>query len=90
MRIIGKRFREKVRKAGPSAKLTQETVGRLVIVRYADDGYQINPEGSGTKELDPWVERAIIEALAFPLNGRFPQIPDELIRSGVPISFEGF
>ncbi len=74
----------------PTAKLTQKVVGRLVVIRYVDDGYQINPEGTGTKALDPKVEQTIIDGLAFPLNGRFPRVPDELIRSGVPVSFEGF
>ena len=98
MRVDGfnKRYRGKVATLGPSAdsgpaaKLTKKVVGRLVVVRYADDGYQINPQGSGTKELDPNIEQTIIEGLAFPLNGRFPRVPDELIRSGIPISFEGF
>ena len=87
---FGKRYREKTTKISPGAKLTQRIVGKKIVIRYADDGYQINPEGSGTKGLDPNVEQSIISMLAFPLNGGFPKPLEELVRSGVPITFEGF
>ena len=92
MRVDGfaKRHREKTIKVGPSARLTQKVVGEKIVIRYANDGYQINPEGSGTKELNSNVEQAIISMLAFSINGRFPKPPEELVRSGIPISFEGF
>jgi len=97
MRIDGfnKRYRGKATvglsaEPTPITKLTKKTVGKLVVIRYADDGYQINPEGTGTKELDLRVEQTIIDNLVFTPNGRFPRVPDELIKSGIPVSFEGF
>jgi len=91
MRVDGfaKRHREKIRKVGPGAKLTRRIVGDLMIIRFAEGQYYINPEGTDTKALVPKVERAVINMLAFSPSGRFP-IPDEIVRSGIPISYEGF
>ncbi len=90
MRVIGKRFRDKKPRQGTIAKMTRKSVGRLVVIRYTDDGYQINPKGTGTKELDSGVEESIRSNLIFSISGRFPIVPEGLIRAGILVSFEGF
>ncbi len=90
MRVEGKRFRDKKPRQGLTAKMTRKSVGRLVVIRFTDDGYQINPKGTGTKELGPGVEEFIKSNLIFPVGGRFPIVPEGLIRAGILVSFEGF
>lgn len=88
MEGFGKRYRGKAN-LKPAAKLIRKVIGNRIVIRYADGQYYINPEGTGTKELAPDVEQAVINMLAFHGNGRFP-IPDKIVKSGIPISYEGF
>ncbi len=67
-----------------------EMLGEKVVVRY-DEGYFVNPDGTGTKAVSPQLEQAVIRALAFaPDFERFPQVGKSFSESGVPFDYQGF
>ncbi len=91
LRIEGaKRYKAKKRQSSPMGRLTRRVIGKQMVIRYSEGMYQINPEGSGTRTIDPEAEQTIISRLAFSPRGRFPIVPTEIVQAGIPISFEGF
>ncbi len=71
--------------------IMRKQLGPRIVVEYGPDGYRVNPEGSGCKELHPDLEQAVLDGIAFPPKGRFPQVVDKrLAESGVAFVFRGF
>lgn len=72
-------------------RVIQRQIGRKIVVEYGPEGYRVNPEGSGCKELHPDLEQAVLDGIAFLPKGRFPRVVDErLAESGVAFVFRGF
>ena len=71
-------------------KALKKVLGDIVVIRY-DNGYHVNPDGSGTKALHPRQEQAVINYLAYPETGGRIPLPDEkLARLGILFAYEGF
>lgn len=74
-----------------NGKVLAAMLGRRVIIRYTDDGYSVNPDGTGTRELPAQIEQKIIESLAFAPGAQFPQVTEPtLLSTGATFVFEGF
>ena len=74
-------------------KPLKKLLGAAVVIHWNDNSQQIeiNPPGTGTRELSPELEQFIVDSISFRTPGaKVPAPDDDLAQSGVLIRYTGF
>ena len=71
-------------------KPLRKLLGAAVVVHWNGNSIEVNPPGTGTRDLSPELEQFVLDSLAFAPGARWPQVDNDLARSGIPIRLTGF
>ena len=71
-------------------KPLRKLLGAAVVVHWNGNSIEVNPPGTGTRDLSPELEQFVLDSLAFGPGARWPRPDKDLTQSGVLVRYTGF